>query len=257
MSVSLHLLSVTLGWAYVVCWGISLYPPVFLHRKLRSVEGMSIDFAVINFVGCLAYFVSVFMLYYSMTVRLEYQLRHKKIPLVRFNDVVYGAHSLVLVCIVMWQFYLSGYKRGTSQKISRWVKLMAGLIFLGAVGLLLHAWEISTTRRHYELVDVANIFGTAKIVMSSIKYFPQAYFNYSRKSTRGFSITGPWLDILGSVCSVSQLVLDAYLTGDVSDIYKHPVKLLLSLVTFVCSLIFVIQHHIYTERKIPFYNKEA
>ncbi|PRT53992.1 Cystinosin [Wickerhamiella sorbophila] len=256
MSLPLDLISVLLGWAYVVCWGVSLYPPVLLHRRMKSVEGMSIDFAFLNFFGCLAYMLSVGMLRYSTTVRLEYQLRHKNPPLVRFNDVVYGVHSLVLVAAVLFQFYCSGYRRSSGQHISRGVKVFSLVMVMAGCALLLHAWEISTTRRHYELVDVANIFGTVKIWLSAVKYIPQVLYNYKRKSTRGFSKTTPILDVLGAYFSVAQLALDAYLAGDITDMYKHPVKLLLSIVTLVFSLAFLIQHSIYRERTIPFHHEK-
>lgn len=134
--------------------------------------------------------------------------------------------------------------------------MLATVILVAAGALLLHAWEISTTRRHYELVDVANIFGTVKVALSTLKYVPQVLFNYRRKSTRGFSKTTPILDVFGAGFSIAQLALDAHLAGDVADMYKHPVKLLLSLVTLFFSLVFIVQHSVYRERTIPFHHEK-
>lgn len=258
MKFALETLSVLCGWGYVLCWGVSLYPPIILNYHAKSVEGLSIDFAYLNFWGCVCYLVSVSMLYFSTTVRLEYALHaakdaHKvgaapKVPLVRLNDVIYGLHSLALVMILLFQFYFCRYRRSSSQKLSRLVKTLSAVGALAALLLLLHAYEISTTRRHYELVDVANIFGTVKVFFSSVKYMPQAYFNYQRKAVKGFSAKGYLIDILGGLLCCAQLVLDGYLLNDISGVFKHPTKMLLAAVTIVFNIIFLIQHRIYRDQ---------
>jgi len=261
MSIGLETLSFLCGWGYVVCWGVSLYPPILLNAHSKSVEGLSIDFAYLNFLGCVCYLVSVSMLYFSTTVRLEYALAaasdaHKvgaapKEPLVRLNDVIYGVHSLVLVSILLYQFYFSGYRRSPSQQLSRTVKIISGIGIVAGLLLVLHAYEISTTRAHYQLVDVANIFGTVKVFFSSVKYMPQAYFNYQRKAVKGFSVKGYLVDILGGVLCCTQLVLDGILLNDISGVYKHPTKMMLAFVTIAFNVIFLVQYHIYANAVNP------
>lgn len=252
----LQALSFCLGWAYVVCWGVSLYPPILLNRSMQSVEGVSLDFAYLNLLGCLFYLASVSMFYFSTKVRLEYALRYgtDKIPLIRFNDIVYGAHSLALVIALMWQFFVTDYRKHPSQRLSSTVRWLTLAMLLCTVGLLLHAWEISTTRRHYELVDVASIFGTVKVFLSSIKYLPQAYHNFRRKSVKGFAVKGYVLEVLGGIFCISQFFIDAYLQDDLVGALKHPVKLLLALVSILFAAIFIIQHFLYAEEEPTIYN---
>ena len=227
-----------------------------LNRKLQSVEGVSVDFAYLNLLGCIFYLASVCMLYFSTTVRMEYALRFgtKKIPLIRFNDIVYGVHSLALVIVLLWQFFVSGYRKHATQHLSATIKWLTVIMILSTIGLLLHAWEISTTRRHYELVDVASIFGTVKVFLSSIKYLPQAYHNFQRKSVKGFAVTGYVLELLGGMFCISQFFIDAYIQDDLIGAIQHPVKLLLALVSMLFSAIFIIQHYIYAEQEPTIYN---
>lgn len=250
------MLSTVLGWAYVACWGASLYPPVLLNRQLKSVEGMSLDFTLINLMGCVFYFISVCMLRYSKVVRAEYALRHDmKMPLVQFNDVVYGTHSIILLLVALYQFYFAGYKRLATQHISTITKAVSGLGCLMAVLMLLHAWEISTTRRHYELVDVALIFGFVKVALGCIKYVPQAYHNYRRRSTHGFAISSVISDIFGALFCLAQLFLDAYIAKEYGGIFQPPTKLLLGLVVLFFGFVFIIQHRIYRDKPLLGYEK--
>ena len=47
-----------------------------------------------------------------------------------------------------------------------------------------------------------------KLVVSFLKYLPQSYYNYKRKSTVGWSIYAILLDLTGGVLSLLQGVLD-------------------------------------------------
>lgn len=59
-----------------------------------------------------------------------------------------------------------------------------------------------------------------------VKYMPQVITNYRRKSTVGWSIEQIFMDALGGVLSVLQLVIDSSLQGDWSSgLRGNPVKL--------------------------------
>lgn len=264
--ISLQTLSSLCGWIYVFCWGISLYPPLLLNYRTKSVEGLSLDFAYLNFWGCTFYLFSVSLLYFSTTVRLEYALAQEassrtakgaiKQPLVQFNDVIYGIHSLILVIILLSQFYLFGYKKSPNQKLSKPVKVLSVAGAIGTLMLLVRIYELNPTREHYQLVDLANILGTCKVFLSTVKYLPQAYFNYQRKSLKGFAVKACISDIVGAVLCASQLLIDGYLRGDMASVLHHPSKLLLAAVTMTFGIIFFCQHRVYLEDEEPsLYNK--
>lgn len=49
--------------------------------------------------------------------------------------------------------------------------------------------------------------GIFKLVIILLKYIPQLYWNYVRKSTKGWSIWGVILDFSGGILSFSQMFL--------------------------------------------------
>lgn len=80
--------------------------------------------------------------------------------------------------------------------------------------------------------------------MTVVKYCPQVWINYKRKSTVGFSIGGILLDFSGGVLSNLQLVIDSSLQADWSGITGNPVKFGLANVSIIFDVIFFVQHYI-------------
>lgn len=100
----------------------------------------------------------------------------------------------------------------------------------------------------YQLPQVYTL-SYVKVLITVVKYVPQAWVNYKRKSTDGWSIVQILLDLSGGVLSLIQLVLDSSFQNDWSGITGNPIKFLLSNVTIVFDLVFIVQHYIlYRER---------
>lgn len=97
---------------------------------------------------------------------------------------------------------------------------------------------------HACALDQVYSFSYIKLVITIVKYVPQAWLNYKRKSTTGWSIIPILLDLTGGVLSLVQLVLDSSLQSDWSGITGNPVKLLLGNITIVSDLVFVVQHYV-------------
>lgn len=81
-------------------------------------------------------------------------------------------------------------------------------------------------------------------MVTVIKYIPQAWVNYKRKSTVGWSITPILLDLAGGILSILQLIIDSAFQGDWSGITGNPVKLGLGNVSIFFDLVFIVQHYI-------------
>lgn len=94
-----------------------------------------------------------------------------------------------------------------------------------------------------------------KVLVTVFKYVPQAWLNYKRQSTVGWSIVTILLDLNGGILSLLQLVLDSSLQDDWSGITGNPVKLLLGNVTIIFDFIFIVQHYI-LYRNSPETNKQ-
>lgn len=75
------------------------------------------------------------------------------------------------------------------------------------------------------------------------------YWNWKRKSTKGWSIVNILLDFTGGFFSFLQMALEA-ING--VDVKINPVKLVLAIMCMIYDIIFVIQHYcLYPEKKIP------
>ena len=94
----------------------------------------------------------------------------------------------------------------------------------------------------YVLLQVYS-FGYSKLLITVVKYIPQAWTNYKRKSTVGWSIAQILFDLTGGVLSVLQLVIDSSLQNDWSGLTGNPVKLGLGNISILFDLVFMVQHY--------------
>jgi cystinosin len=89
-----------------------------------------------------------------------------------------------------------------------------------------------------------------KVFISCIKYAPQAYLNYRRKATTGWSIGNVLLDFTGGILSILQMIVDALritpnspTTLDGTDFANVP-KMLLGLESILFDVVFMVQHYL-------------
>ncbi|PIA16748.1 cystinosin [Coemansia reversa NRRL 1564] len=234
-------ISAVLGWTYFVAWSVSFYPQIILNYRRKSVEGLSIDYLIYNLYGftCYSLFNSAF--FFNKSVGDEYARRndgHQN--LVRFNDLFFSYNALAACLITFWQTFY--YKRSATQESSWLARMYFGTTLAGLAGMLLFAPIYNTV---YYLSYV-------KLGCSMIKYIPQTWINYRRKSTVGWSIHNIILDFTGGILSFSQLILDAARSGNVAEAFGNPVKFGLGLVSIGFDLMFMFQHYIlYTDRYDP------
>ena len=61
-----------------------------------------------------------------------------------------------------------------------------------------------------EWLDWLYFLCVVKVLIVFLKYVPQAYFNFRRKSTKGWSIGTVLLDLFGGFFSLAQMVMIAW-----------------------------------------------
>jgi hypothetical protein len=76
-----------------------------------------------------------------------------------------------------------------------------------------------------------------------IKYIPQVWLNFRRKSTIGWNIGNVLLDFTGGILSVAQLVFDCWRHDEWSGITGNIAKFLLGLLSMFFDVVFMIQHY--------------
>jgi len=88
-----------------------------------------------------------------------------------------------------------------------------------AAGALKFYDPLNQSLSAYSFIDY---LGYSKAVISCIKYVPQAYMNWRRQSTVGWSIINILLDFTGGSLSFTQQFIDAYNRQDGNVIWGRP-----------------------------------
>jgi len=94
------------------------------------------------------------------------------------------------------------------------------------------------------VLDFVYFLSYLKLAVTTIKYIPQAWSNYQRKSTSGWSIYTCLLDITGGVLSIVQLLFDGWRSDDWTGVQNNKLKFGLGFVSILFDVIFIVQHYV-------------
>ncbi|XP_059099030.1 cystinosin homolog [Tigriopus californicus] len=240
----LNVVSDVVGWLYFVAWSASFYPQIFQNWKRQSVVGLNFDFLALNIMGFVFYGVFNVALYYITPIQNEYFARHPTgINPVQLNDVIFSLHAVVCCLITMGQCLI--YERG-HQTVSK----TCGLI-MAAIGLAIVV-SLCLSLSHVMLwLDFLYVCSYAKLGITLIKYVPQAFMNYRRKSTHGWSIGNILLDFTGGTLSICQMLILAYNNDDWGSIFGDPTKFGLGFFSILFDVFFMLQHYVFYRNAVP------
>ncbi|KAG8273649.1 hypothetical protein J6590_016971 [Homalodisca vitripennis] len=236
-SQTIALISFIIGWVYFFAWSISFYPQIYDNFVRKSVVGLNFDFLALNIVGFTMYGIFNIGLYWVPEVEREYFIRHPRgLNPVQLNDIVFAVHAVFATLITISQCFC--FERG-NQRVSTtaWSILAAfALIFITCLGLALFDYIL--------WLDFLYDCSYIKLTITLIKYIPQAFMNYQRKSTVGWSIGNVFLDFTGGLLSMGQMLMNAYNYNDWVSIFGDPTKFGLGLFSVVFDILFIFQHYI-------------
>eukprot|EP00940_MAST-03C_sp_MAST-3C-sp2_P001232 g1232.t1 len=245
-------LSAMIGWLYFFAWSVSFYPQVVLNFSRKSVEGLSFDYQALNLLGFACYAVFNIVTFFPTSIRDEYKIAHHgDTPDVEANDVFFAIHAVCLTCLTCAQ--IATYDRA-GQRFSRW---SIGLVVAFAVGIAVYAVICAFSDGSVEPKNVrswlswSTSLSVVKLIITCMKYVPQVYLNYQRRSTSGWAIGNVLLDISGGALSVAQQLMDCALSGEWSGISGDPVKFGLGFVSILFDIIFMIQHYVLYDDRSP------
>ncbi|CAF0802791.1 unnamed protein product [Adineta ricciae] len=236
-STKLNRLINIVGWLYFAAWSCSFYPQIVLNIRRQSVVGLHFDFLAFNLLGFFCYSIYNIALYSWRDVQDSYRKSHPHgvIP-VLVNDVVFGLHGFIATLITIFQCLF--YDRSTQR-----VSYITSILLVLSV-LFLTITTIVTAVGRMDLLLLIYFYSYVKLIASCIKYIPQAVMNRRRRSTEGWSIGNVWLDFLGGILSLIQMVLLAINYNDWSSIFGSITKLGLGIISMGFDLIFLVQHYI-------------
>lgn len=242
---AVKIVNAVIGWMYFAAWSISFYPQLILNFRRKSVVGLNFDFLVLNVLGFACYTIFNVGLYWVDVIQSEYTDDHPRgvIP-VEINDCVFAIHALFITIVTVLQ--VACYERG-GQKVSR------VCIILVIISLVFLAISLGLSLGHViKWLLYMYFFSYVKLGVTLIKYVPQAYMNFRRKSTIGWSIGNVLLDFTGGSLSMLQMFLLAYNNNDWSSIFGNPTKFGLGLFSVLFDIVFITQHYVLYRGRDPY-----
>jgi cystinosin len=237
----LSILSGVFGWIYFLAWSISFSPQIYLNHSTKSVEGLSLEYQLYNFTGFLAYSI------YTIVGYQEEIAQPETSSSIKVNDIAFAVHAFVCTLYILYQINI--YKK-KDHPINRYHLLFnASLWVIAFVNIFLAIFGLCpwySTSNEFWGYGVVKYLGLAKAMISFVKYFPQAFKNYTRKSTEGWSIHNVLLDFTGGSCSFAQMFVDVHIhaTPDWTVFTSNVPKLILAVESILFDIIFLLQHYV-------------
>jgi cystinosin len=190
------------------------------------------------------------MMYWNPTVQQEYRDENNgHNNQVQLADVFFPIHGVVITFLIVAQIYF--YERG-GQTVSYICRVVSSIMVFGIVYYLILTITLHDKEEKLNWLGFVNFLSYIKLAVTCIKYFPQCFLNFRRRSTVGCNIDNFILDFVGGSLSVAQLVLDAELTRSWSAVTGDLVKFVLGSLSMIFDCIFFVQHYIlYTDRTDP------
>ncbi|XP_033222103.1 cystinosin homolog isoform X2 [Belonocnema kinseyi] len=232
----LNHVSTVVGWLYFLAWSVSFYPQIYSNYKRKSVVGLNFDFLSLNLVGFVLYSLFNCGLYWIPEIEQEYFSRYPKgLNPVKENDIFFSLHAFFATVITILQCFI--YEIGT-QRVSTTARIIHGIfaIFIGISTFLALGHVIGW-------LDFLYYCSYVKLAITLIKYVPQAFYNYKRKSTVGWSIGNIFLDFTGGTLSMLQMIINAYNFDDWESIFGDPTKFGLGFFSVAFDIFFLVQHY--------------
>ncbi len=235
----LKVLSFLAGLISFILWSVSFYPQIILNFRRKSTSGLSLQFCIINLTGFACYSVYNIALYFVPAVQVAYLAAHPAVVTahdipVHFTDVLFATHATAATAVTLIQMavYPSGEQRlGPTTYVFFCVSLL--IVFAPASLVIYHV-----LKPYYIIAAL----GYVKTVSSLVKYVPQAWLNFRRRSTIGWSVGNVMLDISGAGFNLGQTALDAAING--FDVLANVPKLALAAVSVGFDALFIVQHYV-------------
>lgn len=240
----LETISNVVGWVYFVAWSVSFYPQIYENFKRKSVIGLNFDFLSLNVIGFTVYGFFNVGLFWIPSIQDEYfKLHPQGVNPVQANDVFFTIHAVLACILTISQCFI--YQRG-NQRVSRLCLAIIVIIFLFLTSSL-----ISSLAEKLAWLQFLYFCSYVKLGITLIKYMPQAYMNYRRKSTAGWSIGNIILDFTGGSLSILQMLIISYNNDDWGSIFGDPTKFGLGLFSILFDILFIVQHYLLYRDSLP------
>lgn len=239
-----QLVSMT-GWLYFLFWSFSFYPQIILNFTTSNVQGLNMDFVILNMIGFALYSIFNIEMYFDPTVKFEYLRLHPDGVLpVQLNDVVFAVHAFLAASVTLVQCII---QRSTHQRLS-----LPTVIYLSLITILVIIIISLYLAKLSSWLTCLYLLSYLKLLITVVKFIPQVVMNYRHQSTRGWSVGNVLLDLAGGLASLLQMILVALNSSDWTSLTGDLTKLGLSLVSLGFDILFLFQHFVLYKDREPY-----
>ena len=236
----LSVLSDIFGWIYFSAWSFSFFGQIIENFKRKSVVGLSFDFELYNLTGFIGY----------TTYTVWGYVDNVGTGHVAIQDVAFAIHAVFITILTIIQIFIYYDKEDPNQKVSKTCITINIALWWGVFNVLLVERILGLyDARQSKYFNSIIYLGWCKVFISFIKYTPQVYINWRRKSTEGWSILNVLLDLTGGLFSFAQNLIDYLndsfsITPDGQPQSLNVAKYALSFLSIFFDIIFMIQHYV-------------
>ena len=174
-------------------------------------------------------------MFYSTAGSIDFWLGTGKVAL---NDLCFSILAFSMSSTQLVQCFM--YERGSQGDIKYWVVIFLVCLYLAViVTFIIEASGHPVYDVHWDTFSIA---GYGKAAITFVKYCPQVYLNWKRKSTVGWSLANVMLDLTGGLLSFLQIVIDSAVLGNsmFGGEAFNVVKFALSVFAIIFDTIFLI-----------------
>lgn len=157
------------------------------------------------------------------------------------SDILFSMHSVFVYTITVGLFFYYPHKI----QLSPWTILYLSVQWFV---FLYFGIKFITTGKSFNLsffgfktsIGYFQTLGYFKMFSTLLKHPPQIYFNFKRKSTKGWSIEGMIMDFLGGLFSLIALLLELSINR---KLHVNKAKLFLSVMSMIYDVTYMVQHY--------------
>ncbi|CAI5968562.1 unnamed protein product [Closterium sp. NIES-64] len=152
------------------------------------------------------------------------------------SDVAFSVHAVALTAFTVWHAWCTIAEGG--QRVSWTCKAISlGVWLFALLSSLLSSF-------HHDWLGLVTTFNYIQVVMTTIKYIPQAWFNWQRRSTVGWSISNVLMDLTGGTASLLMMFVQSIDQNSFVNFTGNVGKLALSGETIAFDILFAVQHYV-------------
>jgi cystinosin len=155
------------------------------------------------------------------------------------GDMIFIYHTVFVIIIqliqcIIYDVLLPLIQKGKNKLSPKTVIIISSVTLVIVLETILTVCDVV---QWYTYWNPLTVVGYGKLVMTFVKCTPEVYWNYQRKSTKGWSILGIFLDLIGGTFS--------FASGEISvENGLNLIKVILGFISVIYDLIFCFQHYV-------------